>query len=106
MIEVYYAEDDEIIAQSVKEYLEEKNCRVTTFGTLAALRSALRSRIPTILLLDWNMPDGQGSELCRWIRERRADLPIIFLTVLLSMCPYGMTRRRNITSTRQTGTTN
>ena len=46
MIEVYYAEDDEIIAQSVKEYLEEKNCRVTTFGTLAALRSALRSRIP------------------------------------------------------------
>ena len=27
------------------------------------------------------MPDGQGSELCRWIRERRADLPIIFLTV-------------------------
>ena len=81
MIEVYYAEDDEIIAQSVKEYLEEKNCRVTTFGTLAALRSALKSRIPTILLLDWNMPDGQGSELCRWIRERRADLPIIFLTV-------------------------
>lgn len=81
MIEVYYAEDDEIIAQSVKEYLEEKNCRVTTFGTLAALRSALRSRIPTILLLDWNMPDGQGSELCRRIRERRADLPIIFLTV-------------------------
>ena len=81
MIEVYYAEDDEIIAQSVKEYLEEKNCRVTTFETLAALRSALRSRIPTILLLDWNMPDGQGNELCRWIRERRADLPIIFLTV-------------------------
>ena len=69
MIEVYYAEDDEIIAQSVKEYLEEKNCRVTTFGTLAALRSALRSRLPTILLLDWNMPDGQGNELCRWIRK-------------------------------------
>ena len=29
MIEIYYAEDDEIIAQSVKEYLEQQNCKVT-----------------------------------------------------------------------------
>jgi|GEM_PF-3123689 len=26
MIEVYYAEDDEIIGKSVKEYLEQPNC--------------------------------------------------------------------------------
>ena len=31
MIEVYYAEDDEIIAESVKEYLEQQNCKVTIF---------------------------------------------------------------------------
>ncbi len=32
-------------------------------------------------MLDWNMPDGEGDRLCRWIRDRLKDLPIIFLTV-------------------------
>lgn len=81
MIDVYYAEDDEIIAQSVKEYLKQQNCKVTILGTVADVKQALRNHIPTIILIDWNMPDGQGNELCRWIRERWADLPIIFLTV-------------------------
>lgn len=81
MIDVYYAEDDKVIAQSVKEYLEQQNCKVTVFGTINDIRKALGSHLPSILLLDWNMPDGQGNELCRWIRERWTDLPVIFLTV-------------------------
>ena len=31
MIEVYYAEDDETIGKSVKEYLEQQNCKVVRF---------------------------------------------------------------------------
>lgn len=81
MIDVYYAEDDEVIAQSVKEYLEQQNCKVTVFGTINDIRKALGSHLPSILLLDWNMPDGQGNELCRLVREKWTDLPIIFLTV-------------------------
>lgn len=81
MIEVYYAEDDEIIAQSVKEYLEQQNCKVTLLGAISDVKTALRNHLPTILLLDWNMPDGQGDELCRFIRGNWAHLPIIFLTV-------------------------
>ena len=81
MIEVYYAEDDEVIGKSVKEYLERQSCRVTVFGAIADIRKALLNHLPTVILLDWNMPDGQGNELCRWIRERWSDLPIIYLTV-------------------------
>lgn len=81
MIDVYYVEDDEVIAQSVKEYLEQQNCKVTVFGTINDIRKALGSHLPSILLLDWNMPDGQGNELCRLVRKKWADLPIIFLTV-------------------------
>lgn len=81
MIEVYYAEDDEIIGKSVKEYLEQQDCRVTVFGSLADIRRALLNHLPTVILLDWNMPDGQGNELCCWIRERWSELPIIYLTV-------------------------
>ncbi len=81
MIEVYYAEDDETIGKSVKEYLEQQNCRVTVFETITGVRQALIGHLPTVILLDWNMPDGQGNELCRWIRERWKALPMIYLTV-------------------------
>ena len=81
MIEVYYAEDDEIIGKSVKEYLEQQDCKVTVFRSIADIRKALLNHLPTIVLLDWNMPDGQGNELCGWIRERWSELPIIYLTV-------------------------
>ena len=70
MIEVYYAEDDETIGESVKEYLEQQNFKVAVFDRIADVKKALISHLPTIVLLDWNMPDGQGSELCLWIRER------------------------------------
>ncbi len=37
--------------------------------------------VPTLVLLDWNMPDGHGEDLCRWIRRNWKELPVIFLTV-------------------------
>ncbi|HJA94332.1 MAG TPA: response regulator transcription factor [Candidatus Eisenbergiella merdipullorum] len=81
MTEVYYAEDDEAIAKFVKEYLDQQGFRVAVFGTAADVKRALRSHIPAIVLIDWNLPDGRGSDLCRWIRAKSADLPILFLTV-------------------------
>lgn len=76
MIEVYYAEDDEMIGKSVKEYLEQQNCKVSVFDRIADAKKALIGHLPTIVLLDWNMPDGQGNELCLWIRERWKTLII------------------------------
>lgn len=81
MIELYYVEDDTMIANLVKEYLEQKNFKVTICDTLAKARQALKIRVPTIVLLDWNMPDGHGDSLCQWIRSNWKELPIIFLTV-------------------------
>lgn len=81
MIDVYYVEDDENIAQAVKEYLEQQDCKVTIFQTVDRAKSALRKYTPAIILLDWNMPDGQGNEFCGWIRLRWNHLPVIFLTV-------------------------
>lgn len=81
MIDVYYVEDDESIAQAVKVYLEEQGCRVYIFRTITDARQALLKQIPTIILVDWNMPDGHGDTLCRHIRSNWKELPIIFLTV-------------------------
>ena len=86
MIDLYYAEDDETIAQLVKEYLEQAECQVTVFHMIEDMKQALRKRQPDIILLDWNMPDGQGNDLCRWLRLRWLQLPVIFLTVRGDSC--------------------
>ena len=81
MADIYYIEDDSHIAGAVKEYWEKKGFRVTICGTLAEAEKALSVYVPALVLLDWNMPDGRGDSLCRWIRSRWKELPVIFLTV-------------------------
>lgn len=81
MVEIYYAEDDVGIAGIVKKYLEQKDFKVTVYDTLAGVRQALRTHVPAMVLLDWNMPDGHGDSLCYWIRSNWKELPVIFLTV-------------------------
>ncbi len=80
-MEIYYIEDDENIALTVNEYLSRKGYAVSIFGTLESGKKALEHHIPSIALIDWNMPDGSGNSFCRWIRQRWKELPIIFLTV-------------------------
>lgn len=86
MIEVYYIEDDEDIAMTVKEYLERQGCVVCVFRTLESAKKAFEHRVPGIALIDWNMPDGDGDTFCRWIRSKWKELPIIFLTVRNDTC--------------------
>ena len=81
MVDLYYIEDDPNIAAIVKEYLEQKNFRVTVLCTLAEARQAMKNHVPTCVLLDRNMPDGHGDSLCQWIRGNWRELPIIFITV-------------------------
>lgn len=81
MTEIYYIEDDEHIAMAVNEFLSRKGYAVSTFDTLESGRKALEQHIPSLALIDWNMPDGEGAGFCRWIRSKWKELPIIFLTV-------------------------
>lgn len=78
---IFYVEDDENIARNVREFLGKYGYRVSVFTTIADAQAALKQKCPTLALVDWNMPDGKGSALCRWIRENRKELPVIFLTV-------------------------
>ena len=81
MIDIYYVEDDETISGSVQAYLSRRGCQVTVFSTEAEARAALVRRRPGLVLVDWNLPDGNGEFLCRWIRKQWQELPVIFLTV-------------------------
>lgn len=81
MIDIYYVEDDESISRAVKEFLGQKGYSVRIFSGVGAAKRALSDSCPALALVDWNMPDGSGQELCRWIRAHFKELPVIFLTV-------------------------
>ncbi len=81
MPDLYYIEDDAAIASVVKEYLECRDFKVKICTTLAEAGRALQEHVPTLVLLDWELPDGKGERLCRWMRDRWKELPVIFLTV-------------------------
>lgn len=81
MIDIYYVEDDENISQAVKEFLARDGYRVWVFSTLSGIRQALWNMLPALVLVDWNMPDGNGKLLCQWIRQTWRELPVIFITV-------------------------
>ena len=86
MIEIYYVEDDVDISCAVKEFLGHQGYKVSVFSTVASAKQALASRCPTLVLVDWNMPDGSGNLLVQWIRLKWKELPVIFLTVRGDSC--------------------
>ena len=86
MIDIYYVEDDKIISQTVKDFLGQQGYRVSVFPTVSGAKEALRVMRPGVVLVDWNMPDGNGNLLVQWIRSRWKELPVIFLTVRGDSC--------------------
>jgi DNA-binding response OmpR family regulator len=60
---------------TLKQFLSEH--AVTVVPSIAAARSALINDLFDIVLVDYDLDDGKGSELVAEVRQRRGALPII-----------------------------
>ncbi len=80
MADVLVIEDQADIANLVRLHLEMLGHRVQCCGTLADARKARRERDWVLMVLDLSLPDGDGLEFCREVRESDASLPILMLT--------------------------
>jgi DNA-binding response OmpR family regulator len=76
---VLVVEDEPSIASFVSLYLKNAGYTVRTAGTGGAALNAVASEIPSLILLDLNLPDMDGVEICRRIRKT-SDVPILMLT--------------------------
>ena len=72
-------EDDAAIRQELKLLLENALYQVTTLNDFShTVEDTLQIR-PDLILLDVNLPQESGFDICRKVREK-SDVPIIFLT--------------------------
>lgn len=81
MKKIFYVEDDLDIANSVKIYLENKGFLVSLFTNIEEAKNSIKKSIPALCLIDINLSNENGKELCKWIRKNYQELPIIFITV-------------------------
>ena len=78
MYKILVADDEKDVVSLLKDYFEINGYLVITAYTGAeAIEKA--SQNPDIILLDVNMPDGDGLYVCRKIRDY-VSCPILFLT--------------------------
>ena len=82
MKNILLVEDDMPLAMATAFALETENFKVTHVSSLAYAHKTLSSETFSLILLDVNLPDGNGYDFCKSIREKGHTIPIIFLTAL------------------------
>lgn len=65
---VLVVEDEEDISEFLRYVLENEDYTVKTAGSLAEARVHLKEGMPSAVLLDRGLPDGDGLEICRELK--------------------------------------
>jgi two-component system OmpR family response regulator len=76
---ILIVDDDAETRSLLREYLQKHGYRVTAAADGRALRRALDTARPDLIVLDLMLPGEDGLELCRDLRSR-SNLPVIMLT--------------------------
>ena len=74
-------DDDPLQLDLVRQVVTQAGHSCHTYSKGSALQLDLRRESFDLLLVDWELPDIQGTQIVRWVREQISkDLPIIFVT--------------------------
>ncbi|NLM09693.1 MAG: response regulator transcription factor [Clostridiaceae bacterium] len=80
-MKVLFVEDDKIIASGLCYSLSQEGYEVTHCLNAAEAETAMGKNSYDVAILDINLPDGSGYDICRRIKEKE-DIPVIFLTAI------------------------
>lgn len=79
MRKILLVEDNETIIMGLKYSLEQENFEVDTAKNIVTAKSKIKKQEYDLYLLDIALPDGEGYEICKTIKEKE-NSPVIFLT--------------------------
>ena len=79
MEKILIVEDDEGLMRGISFTLRKDGFEVDTTTTIHEAKQLILNRQYQLMLLDLNLPDGDGLELCEWVRKRY-EFPILMLS--------------------------
>ena len=78
MIQVFITDDHHMVVEGIRSLLnsEQDIEFIGSASTVDSCRAFLSNKLPDVLLLDINLPDGNGIDLCKEIRQ---NYPSVFV---------------------------
>ena len=80
--QILVVDDDLEIRKLLARYMKEQGFRVQLASRCAEVRERIATNQIDLIVLDVMLPDGSGLDLCRDLRSKRSNVPIILLTAL------------------------
>lgn len=80
--QILVVDDDLEIRKLLGRYIQEQGFRVQLASKCAEVRERITTNQIDLIVLDVMLPDGSGLDLCRDLRSKRSNIPIILLTAL------------------------
>lgn len=79
MIRIAVVEDDSYLRDELIQTLEKKGYQAWGLDSFVNAQQVLLEEDPDLVILDVNLPEQSGYELCKWLKAR-ASFPILILT--------------------------
>ncbi len=77
---ILFVEDNLRLATLVRKGMEKEGFTVDAFGTIAEAEEAIELTSYDAAILDLGLPDGDGLELLKFMREQKKAYPVLILT--------------------------
>lgn len=79
-VKILVTEDDAFLRDGLCEMLKKEGYNVVTAGTIDDAKECFLKEHFNLVILDVTLPDGNGFDMCAFIRSKNENVPILFLT--------------------------
>src|SRR3546814_20661787 len=80
LVKVLVVDDDPALRQLLADYLNRHGYDTLLAPDASDLAARIQRYSPDLIVLDRMLPDGDGAQACRQLRQQGEDLPVILLT--------------------------
>lgn len=77
---ILIVDDDEVMRETLSDVLKRREYEVYSVGSGVETLSVIRKNIIDLILLDMRLPDGDGLELLKKIKEFDTEILVIIMT--------------------------
>ncbi|HWV72809.1 MAG TPA: response regulator [Pseudosphingobacterium sp.] len=79
---IYVVEDNLDISELITIILNDAGFQVSAAATVESFYKQLKTKIPDLILLDIMLPDGNGVEVCKELKQEEAfkNVPLILMS--------------------------